>query len=144
MTSITLIVDSRRRDQKSETVVKYTNLQGRPIDWKPVRKITPDLTLLTPLARFIAERLDGAYIGGFLHRDTDVRVEGPAGSEPYAGKKPYGFPVDARLTCKGYLWPVFEPEDDETEYVNRVAEKMASMARIGGRIIVRGEIFNVC
>lgn len=143
MTQLTLKVDSRKRDPKSEMVVKYTNMKGVPTDFKPIRTITPNTEKLTELARFIVKNLDGKYVGGFNHNGNDVIVEGPEGSHPLAGgKKGSGsmYPATARVSTS-FLWPVFEPYDDETEYVNKVAEKCAALAGNGGRIRIKNEIF---
>lgn len=140
---MTIIVDSRTRDPKTEMVVKYEDRNGKPIQHKPVRRISPAIARLSPLARFLAENLDGMYIGGFVHRKNDVTVEGPVGSHPNAGNETWNIPRDARNVCHGYLFPVFEPNDDETEYMNAVAMKIAALAGNGGRVIIRGQVFEV-
>lgn len=138
-----ITVDSRTRDPKTEMVVKYESLNGVPIQYKPIRRISPDITRLSPLARFIVENEDGTYVGGFNHRKNDVRVEGPAGSHPAAGDETWNIPSDARAVCPGYLFPVFEPRDDETEYFNAIATKIAVLAGNGGRVIIRDQVFEV-
>jgi hypothetical protein len=138
-----ITVDSRKKDPKTEMVVKYESPNGNPTQYKPIRKISPDVNRLSPLARFIVENEDGTYIGGFNHRKNDVRVEGPSGSHPNAGDETWGIPSDARNVCRGYLFPVFEPRDDETEYFNTVAAKIAALAGNGGRVIVNGQVFEV-
>lgn len=150
-----ITVDSRQRDPKSEMVVKYESPNGNPIQWKPVRHINPDMYRLTPLASFIAEHQDGAYIGGFHHRSNDVRVEGALGSQytinehargaSYAEDcvNTWGISRDARATIRGWLFPVFEPGDDETEYFNHVAERIAATAGAGGRVIIKNAIYEV-
>jgi hypothetical protein len=141
----TIIVDSRNRDPKSEQVVKYTNLRGEPTQYKSIRKISPEKEKLSELGIFLCEKLNGSYIGGFLHKENDVIIEGPEGSDPNAGNPKYGSlcPPSARLKCKGYLWPVFEPNDDETKYINKAARKMIEMAKPGGRVIIKKEIFDI-
>ena len=138
-----IIVDSRKRDPKSEVVLKHEGIGSVPDSYKPVRKITPDIEKLSPLARFIVENEDGTYIGGFLNRKNNVRVEGPVGSHPYAGNKMYGIPVDERAVCPGWLFPVFEPHFNETEYFNAEAEKIAKLAGSGGRVKIYNNIFEV-
>ena len=140
---VTITVDSRKRDQKTKMVVKYTTPNGTPTQYKPVRDIHPDTSRLTPLARFIAEHEHGLYVGGFLHRANDVRVEGPPGSHPAAGNKTFGIAADARAVCRGYLFPVFEPEDDETEYLNNVAAHISALADADGRVIINGNIYEL-
>lgn len=138
-----IIVDSRTRDNRSEMVVKHEDFNGNPISHKPIRKVYPILTKLNFLANFIVENENGTYIGGFLNRRNDVRVEGAPGSHPNAGEEMWGIPDDARAFCKGYLFPVFEPADDESEYFNIVAERIEALAGPGGRVIINGNIFEV-
>mgnify|MGYP001557826886 CR=1 FL=1 len=150
-----IIVDSRKRDPKSEMVVKHENPNGNPINYKPIRRINPDMSRLSPLARFIVENEDGSYIGGFLHRKNDVRVEGLIGSrhalnvrvhgQKYADdiKEMYNITPQDRAFNPGWLFDVFEPSNDETEYFNRAAEKIQKTAGSGGRIIIHGNIFEV-
>jgi len=150
-----ITVDSRRRDIKSEQVVKYENEHSTPVQWKPIRKISPDSTRLTPVARFIADRADGKYIGGMLLNGFLVRVEGAAGSQYTIDVKchgqekadkmysVYGLDKNERATIRGWLFPVFEPEMDETQYFNNEAQKMTAAAGVGGRIIINGEILEV-
>lgn len=147
-------VDSRTRDIKTEMVIKYVSPNGNPIQYKPIRKIEPSIPMLSPLARFIVENESGTYIGGFLHRKNDVHVEGPIGSkktltiqergQEMADKieKIYGLDKNERAECS-YLFPVFEPNDDETEYFNSVAEKIRKLAQPGGRVIINKNIFDI-
>ena len=122
-----IIVDSRQCDPKSEMVVKHESANGNPISYKPIRKIEPNIASLSPLAQFIVAHETGSYIGGFLHRKNDVRVEA----------------ADARNYIQGWLFDVFEPGDDETAYFNRTAEKILKTIGPGGRVIINGSVFDV-
>ena len=150
-----ITVDSRRRDPRSEQVVKYENEHGTPVQWKPVRKISPDSGRMSMVAQFIADRADGKYLGGMMLNGFLVRVEGAMGSQysidvrchgqekadkMYCG---YGLDKNKRATIRGWLFPVFEPEMDETEYLNEEARKMVAAAGVGGRIVINGEIMEV-
>jgi len=138
-----IIVDSRKRDPKTEIVLKHEGIGSVSNSYKPVRKINPDIEKLSPLARFIVVNEDGTYVGGFLHRKNNVRVEGPVGSHPAAGDKMYCIPEDERAVCPGWLFPVFEPHFDETEYFNAAAEKIEKLAGPGGRVKIYDNIFEV-
>jgi len=151
-----ITVDSRQRDPKSEQVVKYVDANtGIPIQWKPVRKISPDYSRLSLLARFIAERGDNKYIGGMLLNGFLVRVEGPIGSLFEIEIKKSGlenarkhFHMWAlketdRAVIQGWLFPVFEPDMDETQYFNIQAEKIIEVAGKGGRVKVNKDIFEI-
>ncbi len=138
-----IIVDSRKHDPQSEVVLKHEGIGSVPNSYKPVRKIHPEIDKLSPLARFMVENEDGTYIGGFLHRKNNVRVEGPIGSHPAAGDRMYGIPVNERAVCQGWLFPVFEPNFNETEYFNAAAEKIEELAGKGGRVIIHKNIFEV-
>lgn len=138
-----IIVDSRRRDPRTEMVVKHEGPKGDPISYKPIRRVEPDISRLTPLARFIVENEQGTYIGGFLHRKNDVRVEAAPGSHPNAGDQLWGIPADARNFIAGWLFDVFEPNDDETEYFNIAAAKIQNTAGPMGRVIINGNIFDI-
>lgn len=152
---MSITVDSRTRDPQTRMVVKYETPHGHPLDYKPVRDISPSLESLSPAARFIAERAEGKYIGGMLLRGFLVRVEGPVGSQFQeevrahgvvgAQKRAhaFGFDRDERAAVAGWLFPVLEPGDDETEYFEREASRIVSVAGVGGRLIVGGEEFHV-
>jgi hypothetical protein len=152
---MSITVDSRTRDPKSEQVVKYVNEHGTPIQYIPVRKISPNTAALTPIARFIADRAEGKYIGGMLLRGFLVRVEGAVGSQHAIEVKKHGqeraeklahiwgLNKNERATIHGWLFPVFEPEMDETEFLNAEAKKMVAAAGVGGRIIINNEIMEV-
>ena len=138
-----IIVDSRQCDPKSEMVVKHESANGNPISYKPIRKIEPNIASLSPLAQFIVAHETGSYIGGFLHRKNDVRVEAAPGTHPNAGDTMWGIPTDARNYIQGWLFDVFEPGDDETAYFNRTAEKILKTIGPGGRVIINGSVFDV-
>lgn len=150
-----IIVDCRRRDPKGEQVAKYEDRHGNTVQLKPVRKIYPKAAGLSKVGRFIADRADGKYIGGMLLNGFLVRVEGAVGSQylidiKYHGQEKadkmysvYGLDKNARTTIRGWLFPVFEPEMDETEYLNEEARKMVAAAGVGGRIVINGEILEV-
>lgn len=152
---MSITVDSRTRDPKSEQVVKYVNEHGTPVQHKPVRKISPDVAALTPVARFIADRAEGKYIGGMLLHGFLVRVEGAVGSQHAIEVKKHGqeqadklahiwgLNKNERATIRGWLFPVFEPEMDETKYLNDEADKMIAAAGMGGRIVINNEILEV-
>lgn len=146
-------VDSRTADPKTVLVVKYTDLSGRPIQYKPIRKIYPNFDKLTETARFIVSRLNKTYIGGMLCTPSSVRVQGIIGSQWEIDLKIHGLQKAElmykiglskktdRATIKGWQWPVFEPNFDETEYFNIESNKMETVAD-GGRIIINGEIYD--
>ena len=107
------------------------------------------------VAQFIADRADGKYLGGMMLNGFLVRVEGAVCSQysidvkchgqekadkMYCG---YGLDKSKRATIRGWLFPVFEPEMDETEYLNEEARKMVAAAGVGGRININGEIMEV-
>jgi hypothetical protein len=151
----TIIVDSRRKDVKSIEVEKYYNEAGITVQTKPVRKICPDFNRLSTLAKFIASRANDKYIGGMLLNGFIVRIEGPEGSmyEIEARQKGirtadtlfkmWGFNKKDRAIIKGWLFPVFEPENDETEYFNCEAIKIARAAGVNGRVIINDEVYNI-
>lgn len=150
-----ITVDSRRRDPKSEEAVKYVSLQGRPIQYKPVRKITPDLSRLSKEAAFIAENAEGKYLGGMLLNGFLVRVEGPIGSQfnievknlgqEKADEKAklWGWNKSNRSVIQGWQFPIFEPEDDPTQYLNNQATKIVEAAGKGGRIILNNKTLDI-
>jgi hypothetical protein len=150
-----ITVDSRKRDPKSENVVKYYDIKsGQPMQYKPVRKISPDRDKLSPLAQFIVDHAEGKYIGGMMLNGFLVRVEGCKGSQFAIEVKEKGIEQaeklvkigfltkDDRATIRGWLFPVFEPDMDETEYFNKEAARMVDQAGSCGRIIIGENIYN--
>ena len=152
---MSITVDSRKRDPKSKMIVKYETENGTATQWKPVRKINPDNTRLSGVAKFIADRAEGKYIGGMLLNGFLVRVEGAIGSRHAIEVKKHGAETaeklakcwnldkNERATIRGWLFPVFEPEMDETEYFNMEARKIVAVAGIGGRIVINNEIMEL-
>ncbi len=152
---MSITVDSRKRDPNTVLTPKYENGAGQVIQYKPVRKISPDLSKLSPLARFIVEHSEGKYIGGFLLNGANVRVEGPIGSRyvldvKLKGQdatekmyKVYGCSKEDRAAIEGWLFPIFEPEDDESEYFNAVANAILEKAGVGGRVIIGSDIYEI-
>jgi hypothetical protein len=140
---MTILVDSTKRDPKSEMVLKHQGIGNVQDSFKPIRGINPKKENLSDLALFIVNQLEGTYIGGFLNRKNNVRIEGKMGSHPYAGNKMFGVPEDARAVCPGWLFPVFKPHFDETLYFIAEAEKIRKLAGMGGRVIIFGNVFDI-
>lgn len=147
-------INCRTRDINARRIVKHTSLRGNPTDYMSVIDITPDAEKLGPLAAFIYDRADGKYIGGMLLRGFLVRVEGAPGTQKIADMKAHGaekyakiaqcYDLDPneRAVIRGWLFPVFEPNTNATNYFNNEALKIQSVAP-GGRVVINNEVFDL-
>jgi hypothetical protein len=150
-----ITIDCRKRDTKAELVPKYTNEFGTVIQHKPIRKLNPDINKLSPLAKFIVQEAKDHFIGGMLLNGFLVRVEGKTGSLFDVTVKEKGLEETERIfkiwsedkqtraSIKGWLFPVFEPFNNETDYFNNEAEKILSVAGSGGRVIINKKCFEI-
>jgi hypothetical protein len=148
-----MVVCSRKIDLHSKEVVKYTNLSGRVIQTMPTRELKPDVTKLSEVAKFLYEKMNGIYIGGFNSRRNTVFVKGSIGSQwkidvdklglEYAENmaKAYNIDKSERAKCE-WLFGIIEPNQTDEDYINNEAKKMAKLAGVGGQIVCRRVIDN--